>query len=79
MSDFKTELAARTKEVEDIIIPYLPNVRGREKVLLEAMNYSVLAGGKRLRPLLMLETFRMFGGVSSVVEPFMIAIEMIHT
>ena len=79
MSDFKTELAARTKEVEDIIIPYLPKVRGREKVLLEAMNYSVLAGGKRLRPLLMLETFRMFKGVSSVVEPFMIAIEMIHT
>ena len=43
------------------------------------MNYSFLAGGKRLRPMLMLETYRMFGGKSEVIEPFMAAIEMIHT
>ena len=43
------------------------------------MNYSILAGGKRLRPMLMLETYRMFGGKSKVIEPFMAAIEMIHT
>lgn len=76
---FAEELAAKTKEVEDVILPYLPKVSGQESTLLEAMNYSVLAGGKRLRPLLMSETFRLFGGTSSVVEPFMIAIEMIHT
>ena len=47
--------------------------------MLEAMNYSVTAGGKRLRPMLMQETYRMFGGRGRVVEPFMAAIEMIHT
>jgi geranylgeranyl diphosphate synthase type II len=46
---------------------------------MEAMNYSVLAGGKRLRPLLMWETYQMFGGNGSEIEPFMAAIEMIHT
>ena len=43
------------------------------------MNYSVLAGGKRLRPMLMQETYKLFGGDSKVVEPFMAALEMIHT
>lgn len=43
------------------------------------MNYSVRAGGKRLRPILMEETYHMFGGSSAVIEPFMAAIEMIHT
>ena len=43
------------------------------------MNYSVTAGGKRLRPLLMQETYRMFGGEGREVEPFMAAMAMIHT
>lgn len=43
------------------------------------MNYSVLAGGKRLRPMLMEETYRLFGGKGREIEPFMAAIEMIHT
>ena len=47
--------------------------------VIEAMNYSFLAGGKRLRPMLMLETYRLFGGKGKVIEPFMAAIEMIHT
>ena len=47
--------------------------------MIEAMNYSFLAGGKRLRPMLMLETYRLFGGKGKVIEPFMAAIEMIHT
>ena len=47
--------------------------------LWEAMNYSVNVGGKRLRPMLMAETYRLFGGTDSVIEPFMAAIEMIHT
>ena len=50
-----------------------------KRQVLEAMNYSVLAGGKRLRPMLMQETFRMFGGEGHLVEPFMAAMEMIHT
>ena len=46
---------------------------------MEAMGYSLLAGGKRLRPMLMKETYTLFGGHSKVIEPFMAAIEMVHT
>ena len=69
----------RKKEVEQIVTFFLPKEEGYQKTVLEAMNYSVSAGGKRLRPMLMLETYRMFGGTSKVIEPFMAAIEMIHT
>ena len=68
----------RKKEVEQIVTSFLPKEEGYQKTVLEAMNYSVSAGG-RLRPMLMLETYRMFGGKSKVIEPFMAAIEMIHT
>ena len=47
--------------------------------MAQAMNYSMLAGGKRLRPLLMEETYRLFGGEEKVIEPFMVGMEMIHT
>ena len=77
--DFKTEMAERTAQIEQIIKKYLPKEEGYEKTIMEAMNYSVLAGGKRLRPMLMQETYRLFGGRSEVIEPFMAAIEMIHT
>lgn len=77
--DFKEEMAARIGQVQAIIEKYLPKEEGRQKTVIEAMNYSVQAGGKRLRPLLMHETYRMFGGRSEVIEPFMAAIEMIHT
>ena len=76
---FRDELAKRTEEVQEIIYRYLPEENGYQKTLLEAMNYSMMAGGKRLRPILMQETYRLFGGTSSVVEPFMAAMEMIHT
>ena len=69
----------RKKEVEQIVTSFLPKEEGYQKTVLEAMNYSVSAGGKRLRPMLMLETYRMFGGTSKAIEPFMAAIEMIHT
>ena len=69
----------RKKEVEQIVTSFLPKEEGYQKTVLEAMNYSVSAGGKRLRPMLMLETYRMFGGTSKVIEPFMAAIEMTHT
>lgn len=76
---FKEELKARTNEIEEIIKSYLPEETDFQKTIMEAMNYSVLAGGKRLRPMLMQETYKMFGGEGKVVEPFMAAIEMIHT
>lgn len=77
--EIKTEIATRIEEIEEIIKGYLPKEEGYQKTIFEAMNYSVLAGGKRLRPMLMLETYRLFGGKSQVIEPFMAAIEMIHT
>ena len=72
------ELGKRTAQVEAVVEQYLPEEAGHQKTIFEAMNYSVRAGGKRLRPMLMLETCRMLGG-SRMVEPFMAAIEMIHT
>lgn len=77
--NFKEELQKRTGEIEKIIKGYLPEETGFQKTVLEAVNYSVLAGGKRLRPMLMQETCRMFGGEGELVKPFMAAIEMIHT
>ena len=77
--EMQKEIAERVNEIEAVIRRYLPKEQGWQKTVMEAMNYSILAGGKRLRPMLMLETYRMFGGKSKVIEPFMAAIEMIHT
>ncbi len=77
--EFEKELESRIKYVEDVIRKYLPAEEGFQKSLLEAMNYSFLAGGKRLRPLLMLECCRMYGGDDRLAWPFMAAQEMIHT
>lgn len=75
----KEQLEERIKQIETVISNYLPKEEGEQKTVIEAMNYSVLAGGKRLRPMLMQETYRMFGGDGGAVFPFMAAIEMIHT
>ena len=77
--NFEKELEHRTKEVETIVKSYLPEESGWAKTVMEAMNYSVNVGGKRLRPMLMAETYRLFGGADKVIEPCMAAIEMIHT
>ena len=76
---FKEELRTKTEEIEKLLTTYLPQETGFQKTVLEAVNYSVMAGGKRLRPLLMKETYQMFGGEGKVVESFMAAMEMIHT
>lgn len=76
---FQTLLQEKTLAIEEIIKGYLPEETGYQKTVLEAMNYSVVAGGKRLRPMLLQETYRMFGGRDRIAEPFMAAIEMIHT
>lgn len=76
---FDEILVNKTKETEEIILSYLPKEEGNQKTVLEAMNYSVKVGGKRLRPMLMAETYRMFGGEGEVIKPFMAALEMIHT
>ncbi len=77
--DMKSEINLRAEAIEAILKKYLPAEEGYQKQIMEAMNYSILAGGKRLRPMLMQETYRLFGGQSEVIEPFMAAMEMIHT
>ena len=77
--NFKEELQIRTAHAEEVIRRYLPEEAGFARTMAEAMNYSMCAGGKRLRPILLLETFRMFGEDERVAEPFMAGIEMIHT
>ena len=79
MWDFQTELSRKVKEIEEIIDKFLPAETGYQEIVIKAMNYSILAGGKRLRPMLMQETYKLFGGEGNVIEPFMAAIEMIHT
>ena len=79
MQDFNNKLNEKTQEIEDIIYSYLPNELNKQKVIMEAMNYSVKAGGKRLRPMLMLETSKMFDKDCKNIYPFMAAIEFIHT
>lgn len=73
------KLSKRVEEIEAIIHGYMPEAQGYAGTVIAAMNYTMDAGGKRLRPMLMQETYRMFGGTGPVVEPFMAAIEMIHT
>lgn len=77
--NFDQALENKVKETETIIKAYLPDESGWARTVMEAMNYSVNVGGKRLRPMLMAETYQLFGGSDSVIEPFMAAIEMIHT
>ena len=77
--NFQDELTKRTDEIEKGIREFLPKEEGFAKSMAQAMNYSMLAGGKRLRPLLMQETYRLFGGKEKVIWPFMTGMEMIHT
>ena len=77
--NFNETLTIKVQNIEEILKKFLPKEEGYQKTILEAMNYSILAGGKRLRPMLMQEVFTAFGGTGKVVEPFMAAIEMIHT
>ena len=78
-SQFMEELQQKVEHINNVLEKFLPAEEGQQRIIFEAMNYSVRAGGKRLRPMLMEETYHMFGGSSAVIETFMAAIEMIHT
>lgn len=73
-------ISEKAKAIDAIIDEFLPKEEGIAKTVMTAMNYSIHVGGKRLRPMFMQETYRMFGGADEkIVHPFMSAIEMIHT
>ena len=81
-SDFENRLSAKADHLEEVLKAFLPAEEGYARTVIEAMNYSLLAGGKRLRPMMMLEAYRLFAGDNAdeeVVRPFMAAMEMIHT
>ena len=79
-SAFEERLREETAYAERVLREHLPKEEGLQGKIIEAMNYSLLAGGKRLRPILMRETYRMCGGEDGgAIEHFMAAIEMIHT
>ena len=75
--NFKEELKRRTEEAEHVIREYLPEESGFAKTMAEAMNYSMTAGGKRLRPILIRETYELFGGKDKLCEPFMAAMHLV--
>ena len=78
--NFDQQIKQKTIEIEEILKKYIPSEEGFQRTIMSAMNYSLLAGGKRLRPMLMSETYALFGGQNQgMIEPFMAAIEMIHT
>lgn len=80
--NYKELKIEKVQQIEQLLKEYLPEKTGYQKEIMDAMEYSVMAGGKRLRPMLMRETYSLFADKDSddkIVEPFMAAIEMIHT
>ena len=69
--EFTVQMKRKVAEIEEILKEYLPKPEGYQKVIMEAMEYSLMAGGKRLRPMLMRETSRLFGDETEALCPFM--------
>ncbi len=76
---FKETLDQKVADIEKLLQEYLPEKEGYQGLIMETMEYNLMAGGKRLRPMLMKETYDLYGGSSPAIEPFMAALEMIHT
>lgn len=76
---FKESFEKERNAVEEILYGYLPRQGEFQHTVISAMNYSVMAGGKRIRPIMMNVVFKMCGGRSEIVNPFMAAMEMLHT
>jgi geranylgeranyl diphosphate synthase type II len=77
--EFERQLADKVESFNRRFENYWPKPKGYQSKVIEAMCYALSGGGKRLRPLMMEEMYRGMGGTGTVVEPFMAAIEMIHT
>ncbi len=78
--NFNEELKKRVNRVEEVLNTFCPKEEGFQRLIMEAMNYGLMAGGKRLRPVIMEQTYQLFDGrEEALLEPFMAAIEMIHT
>lgn len=76
--DFKTELKKYQEEIESNLQKYTRKEACPERILNNSMEYSLLAGGKRLRPILVLATYKLFKSDTNICMPYAIAIEMVH-
>ncbi|MDE6566446.1 MAG: polyprenyl synthetase family protein, partial [Lachnospiraceae bacterium] len=77
---FQQEQEDKLQQIEEILQKALPQEISYQKTIQEAMEYSLMAGGKRIRPMLLMESYYLFGGSDlASVSPFMAAMEMIHT
>lgn len=80
MIEFGLEFEVKKAEMDALVKSFAPEMKGDESLIAEAINYSLLAGGKRIRPLIIKEVYELFGGENKkLAGPFMAAIEMIHT
>ncbi len=77
--EFKQEMQGRIEEIERALEKYIPRQEAFPPVIFEAMRYSLFAGGKRLRPMMVLAACEAVGGDKKKAEPFACALEMIHT
>ena len=77
--DFKSDMQARIQEIEAALQTYIPKQEAFPPVIFEAMGYSLFAGGKRLRPMMVLAACEAVGGKKEMAVPFACALEMIHT
>ena len=79
MTEFKAKLEAYVEKIDGALAEYLSAADNPQKKIYEAMAYSIFAGGKRLRSVLLLEACRICGGDEAEAMPFACAMEMIHT
>lgn len=78
--DFDINIKEKTEYIENVLSKYLPKKSSYQKTIIDAMEYSLMGGGKRLRPMMIYESYKLFGGENDAeVTPFMAAMEMIHT
>ena len=79
MNDYKARMDTYRQEVETYLSGCFTDMSLPQKTILDAMRYSLLAGGKRIRPVLLLEFCRLCGKDYHEAMPFAAAIEMVHT
>ena len=76
--DFKVQLKKYQEQVNNELEKYSGKKDVPEKILNNSMEYSLMAGGKRLRPILVIATYEIFGKNINKCIPYAVAIEMVH-
>lgn len=76
--NFNDQLSKEVSLAEAVLKEYMPAEEGLASAIMQAMNYSVGAGGKRLRPVILSLSYHLFKSDKELYKPFMAALEMIH-